>query len=70
MAEAEDTMMEEATGDAVFDAVEVRSAIAELEGLKAALGRSTFTALRAVLPFSRNDYWEVTELKQRLRGGR
>ena len=66
VAEAEETMMEEAAGDAVFDAAEVRSAIAELDGLKAALGRSTFTALQAVLPFSRNDYWEVAEFKQRL----
>jgi hypothetical protein len=25
------------------------------------------STLRAFLPFSRNDYWEVTEMKQRLR---
>ena len=31
-----------------------------------ALGRSTFTALKALLPFSRNDYWEVSELRQRV----
>ena len=66
VAEAEETMMEEAAGDAAFDSDEIRSAIAELDGLKRALGRSTFTALRALLPFSRNDYWEVSELRQRL----
>jgi RsiW-degrading membrane proteinase PrsW (M82 family) len=65
-AEAEETMMEEAAGDAEFDASAVRAAFAELEGLKRALGRSTFAALRALLPFSRNDQWEVSELRQRL----
>ncbi len=66
VAEAEETMMEEATGDARFSANEVRSAFAELDGLKRALGRSTFAALQALLPFSRNDQWEVAELRQRL----
>jgi RsiW-degrading membrane proteinase PrsW (M82 family) len=66
VAEAEETMMEEAAGDAEFDADQVRAAFAELEGLKRALGRSTYAALRALLPFSRNDYWEVSELRQRL----
>lgn len=69
VAEAEETMMEEAAGDAVFDPTEIRSAIAELSGLKNALGRGTFTAMKALLPFSRNDYWEVSELKQRLPRG-
>ena len=58
--------MEEAAGDATVDKAEVRSALAELAGLRRALGRSTFTALKALLPFSRNDYWEVAELKQRI----
>lgn len=66
VAEAEETMMEEATGDAEFSQSEVRAAIAELDGLKRALGRSTFAALQALLPFSRNDQWEVAELRQRL----
>jgi RsiW-degrading membrane proteinase PrsW (M82 family) len=64
--EAEETMMEEATGDAVFNPAEVRAAFAELDGLKRALGRSTLAALQALLPFSRNDQWEVAELRQRL----
>jgi protease PrsW len=64
--EAEEMMMEEAAGDAIVDKPQVRSALAELDGLKRALGPSTFTALNALLPFSRNDYWEVAELKQRL----
>jgi RsiW-degrading membrane proteinase PrsW (M82 family) len=67
VAEAEEALMEEAAGDAEFDAPAVRAAFAELDGLKRALGRSTFAALQALLPFSRNDYWEVSELRQRLR---
>jgi len=67
--EAEETMLEEAAGDAEFDAAQVKAALAEIDGLKRALGRSTATTLDALLPFSRNDLWEVAELKQRL-GGR
>jgi hypothetical protein len=59
-------MLEEEEGDAVFDPAQIRAAIAELDGLKRALGRSTYAAVQALLPFSRNDYWEVSELKQRL----
>ena len=65
-AEAEEAMMEEAAGDAEFDSAEIRAALAELDGLKRALGRSSFAALNALLPFSRNDYWELAELRQRL----
>lgn len=64
--QAEEVMMEEAAGDATFDSDEVRAAIAEMEGLRRAMGRSTFAALKSLLPFSRNDYWEVSELRQRL----
>jgi RsiW-degrading membrane proteinase PrsW (M82 family) len=66
VAEAEETMIEEEAGDAEFSQSAVRAAFAELDGLKRALGRSTFAALQALLPFSRNDQWEVAELRQRL----
>lgn len=66
VAEAEETMIEEEEGDAVFDPAQIRAAIAELDGLKRALGRSTYAAVQALLPFSRNDYWEISELRQRL----
>jgi protease PrsW len=66
VAEAEEVMIEDARGDADFNSAEVRAALAELDGLKRALGRSTHTALQALLPFSRNDQWEVAELRQRL----
>ena len=67
VSEAEETMIEEAEGDAAFDAEQVRAALHELQGLRKALGRSAFTAMNALLPFSRNDEWEVAELRQRLR---
>ena len=66
LVEAEEVMMEEATGEAEYNAGEIRAAFAELDGLKRALGRSTHAALQALLPFSRNDQWEVAELRQRL----
>jgi RsiW-degrading membrane proteinase PrsW (M82 family) len=64
--QAEETLTEEAAGDAEFDAGEVRAAFAEMAGLRQALGKSIFAAVKALLPFSRNDYWEVSELRQRL----
>lgn len=64
--QAEDAMMEEAAGDAVFDKDQVKAAFAEIEGLRRALGKSTSAAVNALLPFSRNDRWEVSELRQRL----
>ena len=66
VAEAEETMLEEEEGGAEFCPTQIRAAIAELDGLRRALGRSTHMALQGLLPFSRNDYWEVSELKQRL----
>src|SRR5215210_3396938 len=67
--EAEATLLEEAEGDAAINKDEIRAAMTELDGLRRALGRSTYTAVKALLPFSRNDYWEVSELKQRLGRG-
>jgi RsiW-degrading membrane proteinase PrsW (M82 family) len=67
--EAEETMIEEANGDAVFDKSQVRSAFEELAALRRGIGLSTFTAFNALLPFSRNDEWEVAELKQRIDRG-
>jgi RsiW-degrading membrane proteinase PrsW (M82 family) len=64
--EAEETMIEEANGDAVFDKSQVRAAFDELAELRRSIGVSTFTAFKALLPFSRNDEWEVAELRQRI----
>lgn len=64
--EAEETMIEESGGDAEFDRDKIRDAFAQLDRSRAAMGRSTFAALKALLPFSRNDQWEVGELRQRI----
>ena len=64
--QAEEAIQQESVGDAQIDKDQVRAAFAELDGLKRALGKSSFTALKALLPFSRNDYWELSELRQRL----
>jgi len=65
--EAEEIMIEEEQGDVKLHPDQVRAALAEIDGLRRALGRSTISALNASLPFSRNDFWEVAEMKQRLK---
>ena len=64
--QAEEFMIAKAQGDPAVDKEQIRATSAELLGLRRAIGRSTFTAFNALLPFSRNDYWEVSELKQHL----
>ena len=39
-----------------------------LDKLRSELGRANVAALKALLPFSRNDYWEISELKERIGG--
>jgi protease PrsW len=67
--EAEETLLEEAAGDAEYDAAELRAAFAERDALRRSLGTSTFAQLSQLLPFSRNDEWELSELRQRLGRG-
>ena len=38
----------------------------ELATLQDAMGVDIFGSLKRMLPFSRNDYWELSELKERL----
>ena len=64
--EAEETLLEEAGGDVKFDKEKIRGAFGELHALQTALGRTTFAELRRLLPFSRNDYWELSELEERI----
>ncbi len=47
--------------------VDARSEFATLRDLEKKLGRTTVAALRALLPFSRNDYWELSELEERMK---
>jgi RsiW-degrading membrane proteinase PrsW (M82 family) len=64
--QAEQAMIEEAAGDVTLDRLKVEAAFAELASLRRSLGRSSFVALKPLLPFSRNDFCEVAELRQRL----
>lgn len=64
--QAEETLLEEAAGDVEFDPDAVRKAFGEREMIEGELGRARMTDLRELLPFSRNDYWELSELRQRV----
>jgi len=64
--EAEETMIEESEGDAKFDRKKITAAFAERDRYRRELGKSAFAALARILPFSRNDLWEVGELRQRV----
>ena len=67
--ESEEAMMEESAGDVVFDREKLRAAFAELKELDRQLGPTSVSALKAALPFSRNDAWEMSELRQRVTRG-
>ena len=47
--------------------VEAGAAFDRLEALRHSLGKTSFAALKPLLPFSRNDYWEISELEERLK---
>jgi hypothetical protein len=49
-----------------LDKSEIRAAFDQLATIQQRLGRLSYAALRKLLPFSRNDEWEVSELKQRV----
>lgn len=63
--EAEQAMLDESAGDVTLDRDRIAQAFAELARIRAALGRTGTSALNDLLPFSRNDHWEVRELAQR-----
>ena len=64
---AEETLLEESADDDQANA-DSSAAFTRLAELKRELGRSTMAALNPLLPFSRNDYWELSELRERLKG--
>jgi protease PrsW len=63
---AEDTLHDQVEQAETLE-VEARAAFERTAALKREMGRSTYAALKPLLPFSRNDYWEISELKERLR---
>ena len=64
--QAEEALLEEAAGDVHFDADAIRKAFGECEMIQGELGRVLIRALEGLLPFSRNDYWELAELRERV----
>jgi RsiW-degrading membrane proteinase PrsW (M82 family) len=64
--QAEEALLEEAEGDVAFDADAIRKAFGESEMIEGELGRTLVQALGPLLPFSRNDEWELGELKERI----
>ena len=63
--QAEDTLHDQVTDTEKLHA-EGKQAFDRLDQLKRELGKTNVATLRALLPYSRNDYWEISELKERL----
>jgi hypothetical protein len=66
---AEDTLLQQSS-DSDRVSVDAAATFKRVDELKRQLGPSTLAALTPLLPFSRNDYWELSELKERVRGKR
>ena len=47
--------------------IDAQATFARAHEARRAMGRTAYAALKPLLPFSRNDYWEVSELKERLK---
>ncbi len=63
--QAEDTLHDQ-LADTEKLHIHGKAAFDRLEALKRELGKANVAALKALLPFSRNDYWEISELRERL----
>jgi hypothetical protein len=62
---AEDTLLQQSS-DSDRVSADAAATFKRVEELKRQLGPSTLAAVTPLLPFSRNDYWELSELKERL----
>lgn len=65
--QAEDTLHDQAEDTEKLH-IHGRQAFERLDALRRELGKTNVAALNALLPYSRNDYWEISELKERLGG--
>ena len=63
--QAEDTLHDQVADSEKLHG-EGKKTLERLDQLKRELGKTHVATLRALLPFSRNDYWEISELKERL----
>jgi len=60
---------EKLLGKPVPPLAELKAEFDRLDKAKQAMGRTGFAALELLLPFSRNDLWELSELREDLRKG-
>lgn len=67
---AEEVLGGRSAGSAPATAAEIASQFERLAAIERNLGPTALAALAQLLPFSRNDYWEVAQLKERLAAGR
>lgn len=67
---AAETALHDQADDAEKVTIDAKEALASAERAKQAMGRTAFAALKPLLPFSRNDYWELWELHRHVRKGR
>jgi RsiW-degrading membrane proteinase PrsW (M82 family) len=65
---AEELIHAAQSGQPVLPGIEDRAKFARLETLELSLGQTTLAALAAPLGFTRNDLWELSRLKARVRG--
>jgi len=63
--QAEDTLHDQ-VADTEKLHIQGKQAFERLDKLKRELGKTNIATLKALLPYSRNDYWEISELKERL----
>ena len=63
---AEEVLLEQSNAADRID-VDLDADFERLRELKREMGKTTVAALTEALPFSQNDYWELSELRERLR---
>ena len=63
--QAEDTLHDQVEDTEKLH-IQGRQAFARLDQLRRELGKTNVATIKALLPYSRNDYWEISELKERL----
>jgi protease PrsW len=63
---AEETLMDQSISAEQVWSGDAAALFDRLETLRRGLGRSLYAELQPLLPFSRNDLWEVSELRERL----
>jgi RsiW-degrading membrane proteinase PrsW (M82 family) len=67
--EEEEALLDETDGSPRHDERSLAPKFDRLNELTTTLGKTTVSALTSLLPFSRNDYWELWELHRHVRQG-